>query len=216
METLNLQKVASWPRVKSRNSALRMSDGALPSPRRLLHFVELTIFVLLAFSFSQGQQSRPTESQVKAAYLFNFGKFVRWPGVLSTSDESLQICVVGKNPFGSVLEATVKGEVIDGRKVTARTLSTIQEAAGCRILFVSASEEGRLAGIFSAAQRLGVLTVSDIPNFVARGGMIGFVNQNERIRFEVNAAPLADAGLTVSSELLKVAIRVIPKGGGEN
>jgi hypothetical protein len=177
-------------------------------------------FLLFAANWSlfgagsaQAQQARPTESQVKAAYLFNFGKFIRWPDARSGADDTLDICVLGKNPFGRVLDDTVKGETIGSRKVVARIFPDIRDASGCRILFVSPSEEGHLAGILSAAKQMGALTVSDIPHFVERGGMIEFVVQDERIRFAVNAIPVEEAGLTVSSELLKVATRVMRKGG---
>ncbi len=79
---------------------------------------------------------------------------------------------------------------------------------------MSQSEEARLTAILAGAKRLQALTVSDIPHFAERGGMIGLVNQADRIRFEVNVAPLENAGLTVSSELLKVALRVIRKSAG--
>jgi hypothetical protein len=81
---------------------------------------------------------------------------------------------------------------------------------------VSASEEGRLGAIFSIAKRAGALTVSDIPRFAERGGMIEFINREDRIRFTVNIASIEDARLTVSSELLKVAARIIRKKAREN
>ena len=180
---------------------------------RFLSAFLLTLFVAPITTLSEAQQTRPTESQVKAAYLFNFGKFVRWP-VLTNSVDSLQICVLGKNSFGTVLEATVKGEAISGKPVTTRNIPSMHEADGCHILFVSMSEETRLSAVLASAKRLPVLTVSDIPRFAERGGMIGLVNQEDRIRFEVNVAPIEDAGLTVSSELLKVALRVIRKRAG--
>ena len=173
----------------------------------------LALFIVPIATRSEAQQSRPTESQVKAAYLFNFGKFVRWP-VMANSVDSLRICVLGKNSFGNVLEATVKGEAISGKPVTARDIPSMHEADGCHILFVSMSEESHLGAILASAKRLPVLTVSDIPHFAERGGMIGLVNQEDRIRFEVNVTPIEDSGLTVSSELLKVALRVIRKRVG--
>lgn len=180
---------------------------------RLFSAFLLALFVAPVITRSEAQQTRPTESQVKAAYLFNFGKFVRWP-VLANSVNSLQICVLGKNSFGTVLDATVKGEAISGKPVTTRNIPSMHEADGCHILFVSMSEETRLSAILASAKRLPVLTVSDIPRFAERGGMIGFVNQEDRIRFEVNIAPLEDSGINVSSELLKVALRVIRKRAG--
>jgi hypothetical protein len=173
----------------------------------------LALFIASIITRSEAQETRPTESQVKAAYLFNFGRFVRWP-VPADSVDSLQICVLGKNSFGTVLDATVRGEAISGKPVTTRNIPSMREADGCHILFVSMSEEARLSTVLAGAKRLPALTVSDIPRFAERGGMIGLVNQADRIRFEVNVAPIEDSGLTVSSELLKVALRVIRKRAG--
>jgi YfiR/HmsC-like len=174
----------------------------------LLLAIALSQLFILFLRPASAQQARPTESQVKAAYLYNFGKFVRWGG---PGGERFEICLIGKDPFGEVLDATVADESIDKKKVTVRRISNIQEVAHCRILFVSTSEERRLVAILSAAQRLEVLTVSDITRFAERGGTIGFVNQEERVRFEVNRAAAERSHLSLSSELLKVATRVIDK-----
>ncbi|MGA9507427.1 MAG: YfiR family protein [Candidatus Sulfotelmatobacter sp.] len=219
MDTLNLQYAVDGSKLKDRipGAAHR---GLLAGYLRFLTLRFLSAFLLALFvasitTNSEAQQARPTESQVKAAYLFNFGKFVRWP-VLANSVDSLQICVLGKNSLGKVLDATVKGEAISGKPVTTRSIPSMHEAEGCHILFVSMSEETRLNTVLASTRRLPVLTVSDIPRFAERGGMIGLVKQEDRIRFEVNVAPIEDSGLTVSSELLKVALRVIRKrGGGE-
>jgi hypothetical protein len=198
-------------------------NGALPEVRRhplfrRSHGVCIALFLATFLSLtapSRAQDPRPSESQVKAAYLFNFSKFVRWNASSERSD-SLVICALGRSSFGTVLDATVKGETINGRRVVAREVPTLQEAAGCQVLFVSASEEGHLGAVLAATKRMGALSVSDIPRFAERGGMIAFVKQQERIRFEVNVAPMESAGITVSSELLKVALRVINKNAGGN
>ncbi len=168
----------------------------------------LPLLFLLSSISSVAQQAHPTESQVKAAYLYNFGKFVRWQNPRTTSLDSLEICVLGKDPFGAVLDSTVGGESIDGRNITARRIAKVQDAASCSVLFVSASEEGRLRSVLASAQPLSVLTVSDVPHFAEKGGMIGFVKQEDRIRFEVNRKAAQEAHLILSSELLKVAVKV--------
>lgn len=165
---------------------------------------------LLLITPLQAQDARPTESQVKAAYLYNFGKFVRWPD-RNASPDSLAICILGKDPFGAVLDSTVAGENIDGRKITVKRLSGLQEAAQCSVLFVSSSEESHLAAILPAAQRLRMLTVSDMRNFAQRGGAIGLLTEQGKIRFEVNRTAAEQSHLVLSSELLKVAIKVIEK-----
>ena len=171
-----------------------------------------TLALLLCFSLhslhGSAQQAHPTESQVKAAYLYNFGKFVRWQAPPSGSD-SFDICVLGKNPFGSALASTVAGEKLDGKEIRVKNISNVADAAHCRILFIGSSEEGRLKSILAMAKQSNLLTVSDMPGFAQRGGMIELVNQEDKIRFQVNLTAVSDAGLTVSSELLKVAVKVI-------
>ena len=120
-----------------------------------------------------------------------------------------EICVLGKDPFGTVLDVTVSGESIGGKKITIKKLANVQEATTCSVLFISSSEGSRLTPILEAAQRLRVLTVSDIPHFAERGGIIGFVTTQDKVRFEVNRLAAQQSQLSLSSELLKVAIRVI-------
>jgi hypothetical protein len=160
----------------------------------------------------QAQASKPTEFEVKAAYLFNFGKFVKWPGSIELKDDSFAICVLGGDPFGGVLDSTVSGERIDGRTVTVRRIAAASEASKCRIVFVSASEQGRIASIMTALAHLPVLTVSDIDGFARHQGMIGFLMDHDRVRFEVNLSAAEKVGLTLSSELLKVATSVKREG----
>jgi YfiR/HmsC-like len=150
---------------------------------------------------------RPTDRQVKASYLYNFAKFVRWPA--SSVGETFDICTVGKTPFESELKSTVTGEQIDGKNIVSRTVTGAPGAWGCKILFISASQETQVKTLLPAAKRLNLLTVSDLPHFAQGGGMIELLNQEGRIRFEVNVQAINEAGLTVSSELLKVAVKVI-------
>jgi hypothetical protein len=159
------------------------------------------------------QNSAPTETQVEAAYLFNFARFVRWPGA-DRSSTPLQVCVLGKNPFGSVLDSTVRGESVGSRPVLTRSVANLQQASGCQILFISESEASHLDAILLALRHQGCLTVSNIPRFADRGGMIEFLRQDDRIRFKVNVAPMVEGGVSVSSELLKVATKVIGQSGG--
>ncbi len=156
---------------------------------------------------ARAQQSKPAEYQVKAVYLFNFGKFVEWPKA-ATKDDSFPICVLGRDPFGAALDATLAGEKIDDRKLIARRIATERDATGCRILFISSSEDSRIKEILTSMEKSGVLTVSDMPDFIGNGGMIQFVLKENKVRFAVNLTAAQRAGLTFSSQLLKVAIEV--------
>ncbi len=193
----------------------RPGSNALPFWlwRDLHHLFLAIVLCCLTLTGARAQQPRPTESQVKAAYLYNFGKFVTWPDTGSGAAGSFEICILGKDPFGIVLDSTVSGGSIGDRKVTARKIASLQDSGHCRILFISSSEQGRLRAILTAAKASNQLTVSDIPDFAEKGGMIQFVPQENRIRFEVNLPATEEAGLMLSSELLKVATKVIGKAG---
>ncbi|MGH9321312.1 MAG: YfiR family protein [Vicinamibacteria bacterium] len=158
------------------------------------------------------QEAKPSEYEVKAVYLYNFGKFTQWPAG-AAAGASFDICVLGDDPFGPLLDATISGETLDGKRAVAKRIKRAEAAASCRILFISGSEKGRLDRILKALENKSVLTVSDIALFSRRGGMIELVEEEARIRFEVNLAAATRAGLTLRSELLKVARRVRPNSG---
>jgi len=195
------------PSVSQSQSTKRLS-GLRP----LLMTIAI-VWGLLSGLDAGGQAAKPTDYQVKAAYLYNFGRFVEWPAKGATpQNSSFTICVLGEDPFGQALDATLAGETIGNQKVTARRISSLQESADCQILFISSSEAKRLNKIMEALGNSAVLTVSDIPQFSQRRGMIQLLMEGNRIRFEVNLAATQRAGLTLSSELLKVATAVRRNG----
>jgi hypothetical protein len=165
--------------------------------------------LLSAAGYLPAQNLKPTDYDVKAAYLYNFGHFVGWPAnAASAKNDSFMVCVLGQDPFGPVLDTTLSGESIAGKRVTAKRISTPQESGNCQILFLSSVEDPQLHKIIEALNEQPVLTVSDMPQFSQRGGMIQFVLEGKKIRFEVNLTAAQHAGLTLSSELLKVATTV--------
>jgi hypothetical protein len=165
------------------------------------------LFVLcLAWTYSLGAQVPPTEFEVKSAYLLTFGRFIQWPA--QRDGAGFDICILGADPFGATLDATIAGATLRGRKVSARRPSSAPAATACDVLFISASEEPRLPAILEQLQRSAVLTVSDITQFAERGGMIQFVTVGKRVRFEINLSPARNAGLALGSELLRVASAV--------
>ncbi|MFZ0758742.1 MAG: YfiR family protein [Candidatus Sulfotelmatobacter sp.] len=171
---------------------------------------------LLSVPVAGAQGSKPTDYQVKAAYLYNFGRFVEWPPTGTTAQTNpFTICILGEDPFGQALDATLAGETIGNQRVVPRRISTPQMSGDCQILFISSSEANRLNKIIEALDKSAILTVSDIPQFSQRRGMIQFVLEENRIRFEVNLTAAQRAGLTLSSELLKVAtvVRRNPQPG---
>ena len=167
----------------------------------------LLIALLLAeYGVSAEPNEKPSEYEIKATYLYNFGKFVRWP---QSANPTFDICILGRDPFGSTIDSLVTGESIDGKPIRVIRLNSAAGAATCRIVFVSDSEEGELGPTLDALAHTQALTVSDMRGFTSHGGMVQFVQQGGRIRFEVNRTAAEAHGLTMSSELLRVAARVI-------
>ncbi len=163
----------------------------------------------LAIPVLHAQNPRPTDYQVKATYLYNFGRFIEWPGkVAAAQGGSFTVCVLGQDPFGPSLDATLAGETIGGKTVVAKRISSAEESGDCQILFLSLTDDSRLNKIIADLDKKAVLTVSDMSQFVKRGGMIQFVLEGKKVRFEVNLTATQHAGLTLSSELLKVATAV--------
>ena len=164
--------------------------------------------MIVAAPCLHAQKSGPSENEVKSAYLYNFGKFVEWPATATAVGEFFPICMLGDDSFASTLATTIAGESINGKKVLVKRVAKPQEAVSCRILFISSSEQSRLKETLAALDKTSVLTVSDMPQFTRRGGMIQFVVDTNRVRFEVNLTSAERTGLTLSSQLLKVALDV--------
>jgi hypothetical protein len=176
---------------------------------RLALAAAVTVWALIGVPSAHSQQAKPNEYQVKAAYLYNFGRFIEWPvGANIATPEPFTICVLGQDPFGPTLNAALADESINGRNVVAKRIPAPEDAVSCRILFISSSEEGQLKHILATLDSSKVLTVSDMPQFSRRGGMVQFILEGNHVRFEVNLTPAEHAGLTLSSDLLKLATNV--------
>jgi hypothetical protein len=154
------------------------------------------------------ESAPPLEYQVKAAFLLNFTKFIDWPQTESNrSDSSFDICIVGDDPFGLALDQILEGETTQGRKLAVQRVRR-PPPASCGVVFIGKSEKdvnGILTGLGP-----GVLTVSEGTGFLREGGIIGFVIENHRVRFDVNQVAATRAGLKISSKLLNVA-RLVEK-----
>jgi len=149
-----------------------------------------------------------SEYQVKAAFLYNFMKFVEWPGDGLNNPGTLTLGILGKDPFGDALDE-VRDKTAKGRRVLIVHLRGVEEARECDLLFVCASEKGRLPQILRGVQGARVLTVADQEGFCQAGGIINLVFVNHRVGFEVNVAAANRARLRVSSQLLKLARLVL-------
>jgi hypothetical protein len=160
------------------------------------------------------QSQPPTEYEVKAAFLYEFGRFVEWTPVSAGDSDFFAICVLGEDPFGILLDEAVKDKTASGHKVIARRIVGVRDSGDCRILFISPSEDSRLLEILKALEGKGILTVGEGSQFTRRGGMVSFRTEQNRVRFAINQAATERAGIKLSSQLLKIATVVEAAGGG--
>jgi hypothetical protein len=163
--------------------------------RRLVLFLTLATGVLPAAAQSVG-----LEYQVKAVYLYNFVKFVEWPGPAQTGP--LTLCVAGRNPFGSFLAETVRGESVNGRPLATRVIA--EPDPSCPVVFIPAATSA--APYLRAARGTPTLTVGESEDFLRQGGIIAFVDDGPNVRFAISGEAADQARLMVSSRLLRLAI----------
>jgi hypothetical protein len=187
-----------------------------PRARRSCRLVLAAALALLAPARAEMAPAEPArEYQIKAVFLFNFAQFVEWPAAAFAGAESpLCFGVLGEDPFGSTLESVVRDEAVRGRKLIVRRARHAAELEGCQLLFVSRSERARVGEILAGLGGAPILTVSEIEGFGARGGIINFYLEQNRVRFEINAEAAAQCGLRVSSELLSLGRIVVAEPRG--
>jgi hypothetical protein len=146
------------------------------------------------------------EYQLKAAFIYNFAKFVQWPSdAFQGPADPITTCVLGQDPFGHELEKAIKGKAIDGRPLALRRISNVRQAAGCRILFVGSSEGKRMNAIVTGLKETGVLTVGETEGTTLNGAIINFTVESGKVRFEVDVDAADRGKLRVSSKLLSLA-----------
>jgi hypothetical protein len=170
---------------------------------RRLSFALILTARLAAAGHAEGPAD---EYHVKAAFLYNFAKFVEWPEeALEKQSESLVFCVLGEDPFGHALDDVVGGKKIDGRALVVRRFTDARQAKGCRMLFVSSSEPRSVLSILAGLNESGVLTVGESDSATSEGMIINFILEGGRIRFSVNTAAAEREKLRFSSRLLSLA-----------
>ena len=151
-------------------------------------------------------QVAASEYEVKAAFLYNFTKFVEWPeSAFRDEIDPFWICVVGDDPFGKSLRAVVEGQEVEGRQIKLRPMNDLQDPTGCHLLFLGRTERQRTADVLAAAREGNVLTVGEAEGFLEQGGVIQFTLDNGKVRFDINPGAAERVGLKISSKLLRLA-----------
>jgi hypothetical protein len=147
-----------------------------------------------------------TEDQVKAAYVFNFAKFIQWPAeVFATADAPMNFCVLGRSPVVDELDSSMTGKSVNGHAIVVKHLHGPDEIKGCHLIFLAASAGKQQQKLIQAAKGSTVLLVAETPGFAHAGGTINFIMENGRLIFEVNVNAAESAHLKISSKLLALA-----------
>ena len=193
-------------------SKRRQSGGRRAS---VLVCVALAGLLLLWSGSAAAQGLPPGEYQIKAAFLLSFAKFVEWPaGKFHSDQDALQICVIGEDPFGKDLDETVAGKAVNGRPVAVHRMREASRARECHVAFVGLAQPQEFREALQTLNGAGVLTVGESDAFRGADGIINFVLEQNRVRFEINPAAANRAGLKISSKLLSLARLVhLPRPG---
>ncbi len=145
-----------------------------------------------------------SEAEVKAAYILNFAKFVEWPSQQKPNNTILQLCITRPDALDGKLQQ-LNGRQAGGMVIHVHPADLSQEWNTCQIVFLSAEDMDRSPTLLSTLSKHPVLTISDTPDFVMHGGVIGFLLQDNRVKFSVNLGVAKATGLHLSARLLQVA-----------
>lgn len=177
---------------------------------RTIKFFGVVFGLLLGASWSHAQAPSPSEYQLKAAFLYNFAKFVEWPQQSFADDKSeFVIGILGDNPFGEDLANSVKGKKINEHPIRVQKFETADDIK-CHILFISSSEKKNFPNIFTKIKGGSILTVGEAEQFIQAGGIINFIHKDNKIRFQINDEAAKSIQLKISSKLLTLAISSAP------
>jgi hypothetical protein len=146
-----------------------------------------------------------SEYEVKAGFMYNFPKFIEWPGdTFSGVNKAITLCVVGTDPFGKALGA-IDNKTVQTRRLEIKYTGRPKDLKMCNILFISSSEKENLSQILETVKGAPMLTIGDTKGFAQQGIMINFVMEQNKVGFEINTESARRANLTISSKLLKLA-----------
>ena len=183
--------------------------------RRVAVMGLVAAWLLVSVPGAIAESGSTPEYAVKAAFLYNFSKFVDWPAeAFDRTPDRLVVCVLGEDPFGAELDQTLLGKRVQDKELIARRIRQPSEARSCHMVFVGSSDTYALSDVLEALDGASVLTVAEMPNFAVRGGMIQLSLDANKVRFTINLDAARRARLQMSSQLLRLATQVI-NGGQE-
>jgi hypothetical protein len=180
-----------------------------------LRFVAVCLICALLAPPGRAQTGNSDSSEylIKAGFTYNFAKLMDWPAsTFPQPDSPIVIGVLGSDPFGSTLDTVLAGKKVNARSFVVKRLKFGADIKGCNILYVSVSEAAHLDEIFRLVKGLPILTIGQMPDFARRGGIINFILEDDKVRFEINVEAAKQADINISSRLLTLA-KIIPQTG---
>src|SRR5438309_143637 len=187
----------------------------VPRDKAIMRLLRPIIAMGICLSMALGGHAEALDSSdsseylIKAGFIYNFAKLVEWPTAsFAQPDSPIVIGILGEDPFGATLDKIVADKKINGRGIAVKRVKwsrDIKDLKDCNILFVSSSEKEHIESVIEAMKGLPILTIGDAPGFAKRGGIMNFVLEENKVRFEVNVEAAKHADLTISSRLLTLA-----------
>lgn len=163
------------------------------------------LLVVLCSIANAAEPGRAGEYQVKAVFLLNFAKFVDWPAAaFADPNAPFRIGVLGNDPFGTSMDAVVRDETVQGRPLAVVRSQKPSDLTACQLIFVSASERDKVASILGALDHFPILIVGDDGAFAEQGGVIGFILDDDHVRFAINTTSARERRLKISAQLLRL------------
>ena len=167
--------------------------------------IAIAVALLCCLSTNSWTQQAADESQIKAAFLFNFGKFVEWPEPAASPNGLLTICITGNDEVARALQHLAAGKTVNGKEVKVVLLRVLDSSGSCQILFIGRAAGKDKKALLEKTQNVPVLTVGEEEDFAGQGGIVNFLSEKRSIHFEVNLEAATQSGLKISSKLLALA-----------
>ena len=166
------------------------------------------VLIVLALSLAPVAQA-DREHQLKAAFIFNFAKYIQWPQGLGDANAPFVIGVYGTDTYGDELDNALRGKLIAGHPIEVEGIGSDSSVRNCRIVVTGANSEDRIAQLQRLCRTSGTVLIGEAPDFARMGGTVGFTIDSGKIRFDVNLVSARANNLVISSKMLSLARLVV-------
>lgn len=171
----------------------------------LCFFILFIDILAISVAHSNAQDTKRGEYEVKAAFIYNFLKFIEWPDKVFTDNPfTMNLCIVGENPFGNAINS-YQGDKVSNRTIAIKKSESLQDIRNCHVVFISRSEKDRIQQIMKALRGSNILSIGDTDTFEKQGVIINFSIVENKVRFNINVNAARQSGLRISSKLLKLS-----------